>query len=459
MASLVWDDGKRARILFWLDDRRKAVRLGKVPTKVADEWKRRVEEMVANLVGGVAPDANLAVWLRDLPDDAHEKLSRVGLVAERVREDKPVRTLKALCDAFKGRAAVKASTAAAYGQAVDSLTAFFGEDRDVATITTEHADEWKKAISTATAGEGRRKKKRVASDNTLAPATVAKRINVGKQIFASAVRWKWIGVNPFGHLRAGSQANPARNHYVDLRTTEAVLDACPGFQWQALIGLCRYAGLRCPSEVGLLRWVDVDFNHGRLQVRSPKTEGHGAEHAVRLVPIVPRLRTILSDAFAMATPGEVLVVPMAARAQANLRTTMTKVIERAHCRPWPRLFQNLRASCETDWVQNYPAHTCAKWLGHSPRIAAEHYLMARDHHFHDAVRGEGKGTAERGAKCGAIGAPNAAPRASATVRKESQDESETEVIPEGTVVSPLSGENCQKKPVGSTGFEPVTSTV
>ena len=45
--------------------------------------------------------------------------------------------------------------------------------------------------------------------------------------------------------------------------------------------------------------------------------------------------------------------------------------------------------CETDWVEKYPAHVVAKWMGHSPKIAAQHYLLAREHHFEDVVSGGG----------------------------------------------------------------------
>lgn len=48
--------------------------------KVATTWLFRIEQLVAILVGGVANDADLAAWLRDLPEDAHRKLSHVGLV-------------------------------------------------------------------------------------------------------------------------------------------------------------------------------------------------------------------------------------------------------------------------------------------------------------------------------------------------------------------------------------------
>jgi len=61
-------------------------------------------------------------------------------------------------------------------------------------------------------------------------------------------------------------------------------------------------------------------------------------------------------------------------------------IRRAGLTPWPRLFQNLRASCEMDFVQMVPGDTAAKWMGHSTSIAGRHYLGVRDAHF-DAVTG------------------------------------------------------------------------
>jgi hypothetical protein len=99
------------------------------------------------------------------------------------------------------------------------------------------------------------------------------------------------------------------------------------------------------------------------------------------------LRVILSDAFEQAEPGAKEIVPMATRKGVNLRTHMERIISKAGHELWPRLFQNLRASCATDWVERYPSHVVAKWLGHSPKVAAQHYLMSRDHHFEDVVKG------------------------------------------------------------------------
>ena len=73
------------------------------------------------------------------------------------------------------------------------------------------------------------------------------------------------------------------------------------------------------------------------------------------------------------------MAPLASRGSVNLRTTLEKIVIRAGCKPWPRLLQNLRSSCATDWVEKYRAHVAAKWLGHSPNVAAAHFLQAREH--------------------------------------------------------------------------------
>jgi len=123
----------------------------------------------------------------------------------------------------------------------------------------------------------------------------------------------------------------------------------------------------------------------RLTVLSKKTKHHGGDHAVRVVPIQGALHEILREAFEQAPEGATLVAPKATGGGLNLRTTFTKIVARAGCKPWPRLFQNLRASCEMDWVEKHPAHERAAWLGHSPAIAAAHYLQARNHHFETVV--------------------------------------------------------------------------
>jgi integrase len=422
MASLSRDANGTKRVLFTDGDgERRSVRLGKVSTKAAESFRLRVEALLAAKELRQSPDAELSAWLRDLPERMHARLARVGLAEARPKA--AVVTLANLLDRFDAAAAVKASTKAAYKQTTDSLRAHLVEESPVASITPAHADTWRKAIAepvTITADDG------TETTKQLAPATVAKRVHVARAIFKRAVRWGLIASNPFAELRAGSQSNPERAHYITVESTHAILAACPDDQWRAIVALSRFAGLRCPSEVVALRWGDVNWERARLVVRSPKTAGHEG-HAVRMVPIAPELRPILQNLFDRAEVGAEAVVPRLRDGSVNLRTTFGKIITKAGVKPWPRLFHNMRASCATDWVERFPAHVVAGWLGHSPLIAARHYLQTRDAHFDMATGGTGGAAPvasetddqKSGANCGALGAQNAAQHPSAPVCADS----------------------------------------
>ena len=182
---------------------------------------------------------------------------------------------------------------------------------------------------------------------------------------------------------------------------------------------------------------------------------------MRVVPIVPELRAILDDAFHRPDADPLFVVPMAAQrgAGANLRTTLEKVISRAGYKPWPRLFQNLRSSCVTDWVQRYPAHEAAAWAGHSPAVASRHYLMGRDHHFADAVAGGLQGGGSGRAKSDVTDEQNPTMQAPAADRSTSHVGSRNDTIPEETVVFPEDREVLNNRIVGDIGLEPMTPSL
>ncbi len=121
-----------------------------------------------------------------------------------------------------------------------------------------------------------------------------------------------------------------------------------------------------------------------MTVRSPKTAGH-AGHAVRFVPTRPTLRGILERLFEAAPEGEVFVIPKLRDPSVNLRSGFERIITRAGEKAWPRLFHNLRAAAASDWAATFPNHVVAKWCGHSPLIAAKHYLHTTDAHFNLAA--------------------------------------------------------------------------
>ena len=59
--------------------------------------------------------------------------------------------------------------------------------------------------------------------------------------------------------------------------------------------------------------------------------------------------------------------------------------KRAGLEPWPKLFQNLRASRESELLATYPAKDVVAWLGNSVEVALNHYAMTSDEQFQIAA--------------------------------------------------------------------------
>jgi len=99
------------------------------------------------------------------------------------------------------------------------------------------------------------------------------------------------------------------------------------------------------------------------------------------VPIFPELRPYLDSAWNDAEPGEEFVVSRR-RKNVTLRTQFERIIKNAGLKPWPKLFQNLRSTRETELInQGHPIHVVCSWLGNTASVALEHYAQVRDEDF------------------------------------------------------------------------------
>lgn len=208
---------------------------------------------------------------------------------------------------------------------------------------------------------------------------------IAKQWFASAIRSRLLIDNPFSDLPAAMRMNPKRFYYVSREEAQAVLDACPDAQWRLLFALARYGGLRVPSEALLLRWQDVDWSNERFTVTSPKTEHHEG-HGSRLVPLFPELLPYLREVFEQAEPGAEFCITRYRGSTQNLRTQLNRIIRRAGLEPWPKLWQNLRSTRETELADQFPAHVASAWIGNSVAVAVKHFLQVADEHFQQAAQ-------------------------------------------------------------------------
>lgn len=217
--------------------------------------------------------------------------------------------------------------------------------------------------------------------NDYATATVSREIKRARQFFEAAKRRQLVDVNPFSDVRAGAQTNEARMFYVSRVVADAVIAACPDDEWRLSVSLCRYGGLRCPSEVQALSWGDIDWSEdtGKIVIRSPKT-------GTRVIPLWPEIRGLLAAAFERAEAGQVHVIARYRTTNANLWTRLLRILLAAGIEPWPKLFQNMRSSRETELIHRHPIHLVCKWIGNSEAVAKKHYLQVTEEDFREATQ-------------------------------------------------------------------------
>lgn len=377
MASIAREKNGTRRILFVAPDgKRKTIRLGKVPQRTAEAVKLRVEHLLAAKMSQDAVQSDTARWVAELEPRLAMKLAAVGLIAP--RRPKATATLAAFLDDYiASRVDVKASTTRHLQDARKNLVAFFGSDKPLADISPGDADDFRRNLLTE-----------------LGENTVRRRCGRAKQFFRAALRKRLIRENPFADMKGCSvQANRARDYFVTRDEAARVMEACPDAEWQLIFALSRFGGLRCPSEHLALRWGDVDWERNRIRIRSPKTE-HIEGRDSRLIPIFPELRPYIERVWDEAGEGAEYLITRYRSATANLRTQLQRIIERAGLTPWPKLFQNLRASRATELAAEHPAHVAAAWLGHTTLVAQKHYWQVTEADYDRAALGGDKANSE-----------------------------------------------------------------
>ena len=104
---------------------------------------------------------------------------------------------------------------------------------------------------------------------------------------------------------------------------------------------------------------------------------------------------------------------------------------------WPKLYQNLRATRQTELLAQFSAKDVCDWLGNSQAVAMKHYAMPTDDSFQRAICGS---------TCGSISAN----------QQVSGENASNEKPPENSA-SEGSGQAVIPCPVGPAGLEPATN--
>jgi integrase len=377
VASISTSSGGSVRIFFY--DRlkkRRVIHLGRVPNSDAEAICRRIERFLNSQILGNEPTRADFEWLAK--SGLAKKFASAGIIEPQDHIEHSERmTVAEFLQSYMDRRGptVKPATRVVWTQVIENLKSFLPEGIYLDELTVGHA----KDVYTKLRAKMR-------------PSTVSKRIGFCRQFFNDAVDWKKMKANPFSSVKA-PRPKAKVNEFVPRDEINRVM-AKANTRWKVIIALARYGGLRTPSETLSLKWSHVDWENNRMHIPEPKVEHHDGR-GVRQCPLFPELRLILEEAWDLYGDSSEYVVDAAAyRAaamkesgwqNANLRTQLLKLLEKAGVDPWPRLFHSMRASRQTELEREFPTYVVCAWLGNSEKIAKESYLLVTEDHFATAT--------------------------------------------------------------------------
>ncbi len=393
MASTTKDShGWRVRFVG-VTGEQKTLRPGKGTTKaVAEQVGRHVDSLVASKLSCGPIDRQTADWLGRIGDALRKKLERAGLVEPMEPAEpeavKPSMLLKDFLQShLDSRKTARGETAAdstllKWNGTIRFLNQVF-PGRTVDSFTHEDAHNFRAWLD----------KRRIKKTTTGGPKGVpmaenAKRKHVdnSKVFFNAAKRRGLIVFNPFEYQVSSTRKNRERDFFLTRDQTEKILAACPDAEWRLLVSLWRYAGLR-KMEAFHLTWGDVLRNDGKMRVHATKTAHHEGKD-VRYVGLRD-IRQHLEDVFQEqlptgkhSLPADDSIITRFSKTNCNLDKPFKVILHKAGIVPWPKLFQNMRASCETQWLdEGHPAHVVAAMIGHSVKVQRASYAQITDGHF------------------------------------------------------------------------------
>lgn len=372
MAILHQETNGSRRILFQDGPKRRTIRLGKMPQRHAQTVLVHVERLIAAKEAGSPPDASTAEWLKTIGDKLRDRLERAGLI-----EVSHTPTVGDLVDQWIARRSktLTSGTITRLMQGKRSLLAYFGADKLITTITEGDAEDYRAALL----------------GQALSEATTRKRCSDAKAWFAYAVRHLFIRINPFEAVPTAAVATGNLAYISEEQAYQVIEETvCPDAR--LLFILARWGGLRIPSEAKALTFDMIHWAANRadekITVLSRKTKRYAGKEK-RTIPLYPELVKPLQDALERAEPGQVYVLPRLQQVSgAALRKPLQRAIERAGLKNWPRLWNNLRSSRQTDLEREYASHIVCLWMGNNEKTARRHYLQVLPS---DYARATGRG--------------------------------------------------------------------
>ena len=197
---------------------------------------------------------------RDVPDDI-----TVGEFVRRYLESK-----------VRNR---RPATRDTYRQTLEQLVAFAGELTSLRSVTPEVADCFiATRVRVSAKGSG------------FSPWSRKRHLVNAKTAFNAAVRWGYLSLNPFGHIKA-ERCTPRRWHHLTPEEFQQVFKGVRDLRWRAFYLLAYTTGARF-GELFNLTWADIDFERCVIMLQHRPATGdmppfHVKDHEARTV-LLPR---------------------------------------------------------------------------------------------------------------------------------------------------------------------------
>lgn len=376
MASVNLEKNGTWRVQFTgADDRRQTLRIGKCSKRDAELVRCRVELLLAAQILGTSPEPDTLRWVASLDSKLKNRLARVGLIrgVEIPRASKKVTLHQFVTQYIADRSkSVKPATVEIWKTASDSMIKSLGKILTLHQVNAAHAQQWIDQMRA----------------DGLKPTTIHKRVQFGKQFLHHAVASKLLASDPWATVKV-TRPKGVSNVEVTRKTIDSLMLTLDP-KWQAIVGLARYGGLRCPSEVLSLRWEHIDWEKSAMTIPSPKTE-HLSGQATRICPLFRELRKILEP---MRREEGFVVDDANMRSKAdthtgwkniNLRSLLLDRLKAAGIKPWSRLFHSMRASRQTELEREFGLAAACAWMGNTQSVAKSHYLLITSDIFKKAT--------------------------------------------------------------------------
>ncbi len=241
MASLQNESGGWRLQVYYPAGRRRSLYLGRISRRGAGTCKRHIEELVRAGKAGTQPDAATVVWLGEINSELHAKIAAAGLCSSRRYQGGDAgSTVGAFLDKYiADRDGIdwKPNSTRNYKNSRRWIIGYFGEDCRLTDITLADVKRWRRWME-----KGSKERK------PLAESTAAKHHKRARECFTEALNDRLIHENPF-RAKICIPVDEKKQFYINREMADGIIQKCDGLDWQLIFALCRYTGLRCPSEV------------------------------------------------------------------------------------------------------------------------------------------------------------------------------------------------------------------